>query len=1104
MKRIFGFLLMCVVCSTALAQTSKGFLVGTVADPNGAIVPNASITITNTATGAQRTTVSQDNGTYRFDAIDPGTYNLTITAGGFADTRSENIVVASAQTAEVNLQLSVSGAAATVDVTGSDSNVQLQTTDGARVNTLEERQITELPITGLNPANLVLTLPGVVDVGQTNSGGFVQGVEFSTNGLRARSNNQLIDGLDNNDNSITGQAYQPSVRDGYSEVAILSSNYSAEYGRAGGAVVNVVTRSGTNEYHGSAYDIIQNSFLNSLSPNQRQQNFTDVPQFAENTFGGSIGGPLSFLRFGEGGPTTFSGKNRLFFFGTFQADLFRNNAVATATVPTAAGFNTLRALYPAGTNSNLDYYLGIVGANRGVTNTFTVPIRNTTTGAVINNVEFGDVATTVAQPVNTYDYITRVDYTPSERDSFTIRYLANKQNFVNQFPTVFQGFEVDVPGFTQNLYTSYTRNFSANLTNEARFGYGFFKANFTPRNAAAGQTGATFDFAGDELGTGINGVGLTTTFPQGRKFNNYQFQDTVTYTVARHTFRIGADLNLQRGSQAVPFNSRGAFLFTDSNDITIPTIPGNPPPNPSTFTINAFQNFLQGFSGAGGSIVRAFGSQFVEPDTFFQNYFINDEWRVRDDLTINLGLRYENYGTPFNQVAFPAFAGFNVPISTVVRQERDNNNFAPRFSFAYSPDFSKGSGFFGVGRLFGEKNTVIRGGFAVNYDVFFNNILGNTAAASPNVASTTILGSVVAANNPRGLANFNINQLPTGATLNPLATITSIDPNLENPQSYVYNLGIQRRLFGDLIFDVAYVGSRGLKLFINEQLNPFLGTNQPRLNTSRGSVILRTNGGDSNYNSLQTRIERGFKNGFLVRGTYTFSKTIDVANSEVFATTGGTAVGSDPFNRRTDRGLADFDVPHVGTITTLTNVPTFGVGGVPGRFLKGFVFGAIYRIQSGAVTNAYVSGTDLNGDGNSFNDRPAISNPNAPENSVAISNAASPTGYLDNNRRPINLANARYVVSRGIRTNIVGRNTLRGPRFSRLDASLARDIGYENVRFQVRFDFFNVLNQPNYLLTSDRGNVLNPLFNDAKTQPDDIVGQGGSARSGRIQLRLTF
>ena len=1103
MKFILSFLIGLLCVSASLGQTSKGFIVGKIADPNGAAIPNATVTATNAATGAVRTTTSQESGDYRLDAVDPGTYSLQISASGFTNARNDSVVVAATQTAEVNVQLSVGGATASVNVVSGESTVELQTTDGSRSNTLEQRQITELPIANLNPANLVYTLPGVSDTSQTLAGGFVQGTEFSVNGLRARANNQLIDGLDNNDNSITGQAYQPSVRDGYSEVAILQSNYSAEYGRAGGAITNVITRSGTNQFRGSAYDLIQNSAFNSLTPGQRRNSLTKPPQSAENTFGFSLGGPLFLPRFGEGGPTVYNGRNKLFFFGTFQADLLRSNSQATGIVPTVNGYNTLTSLFPTGTSPNLDYYLGIVGNNRGVTNPFSIAIRNPTTGAVINTVEFGTASTVAPQPVNTYDYITRVDYTPTTRDSFTVRYLANKQNFTNQFPTIFQGFEVDVPSLTQNLYTSYTRNFSSNVTNELRFGYGFLKAFFTPRNSAIGQSGSTIAFSGTGLGNlaaSGSGIGLSGGFPQGRRFSNYQLQDTVTYTVGRNTFRIGADLNLQRSTAQIPFNSRGALSFTASNATPVPGGTQN-----QTFTINAFQNFIQGFSGNNGSITRAFGSQEVHPNTFFQNYFINDELKVISNLTLNLGLRYENYGTPFNKVAFPAFPGFSAPISTVVQQKSDNNNFAPRFSFAYSPDFA---GAFGK-RLFGDKETVIRGGFAVNYDVFFNNILQNTAAASPNVNSATILGRTSTGTaTPRGSNAFSVTQLPINAPLNPLASVTSITPNLQNPESYVYNLGIQRRLFQNYIFDVAYVGSRGLKLFVNEQLNPFVNFSATRLNPSRGSVLLRTNGGDSNYNSLQVRFERGFKNGFLLRSTYTFSKTLDDVNSEVFATTGGTSLGSNPFNRAVDRGRADYDVPHVFTVTALYNLPTFGTEGVLKKIVNGFTVGAIYRIQSGAVANPYVGGIDLNGDGNAFNDRPAISNPNAPAKSVAFSNdfndVPSPTGYADVNGNPINLTNARYVVDYNIRTGIAGRNTLRGPRFQRLDMSLQREFGLgftrlENLRFQLRADFFNVLNIPNY--APGNSDVTSTLFNDPFTQGE---GNLGGPRTGRIQLRVTF
>lgn len=1089
--KYIGLILFCLLCAaTSFAQTSKGFVTGNVVDPNGAAVPNVNITITNTATGTTRQTVSQENGSYRLDAVDPGTYNIEASATGFNTAKNQNISVSSAQTVEVNLQLAVGGTAATVDVLAAGT-VELQTSDGSRSNTFESRQITELPVAGFNPANLVFTQPGVIDLGPTRAGGFVQGTEFSSNGLRARANNQLIDGLDNNDNSITGQAYQPSVRDGYSEVAILQSNYSAEFGRAGGTVVNVVTRSGTNQFRGSAYDIIQNSAFNSLTPGQRQQGLTKVPQQTQNTFGGSIGGPLYLPRFGEGGPAVFGGKNKLFFFGTFQADLIRSNAVATGNVPTTAGFNTLRSLFPAGTNPNLDYYLGIVGNSRGSTNPFLVPLSGGRPA-----VEFGTVSQAAPQPVNTYDYITRVDYTPSSRDTFNIRYLATKQRFTNQFPTVFQGFEVDVPSFTQNLYTNYTRNFTPNLTNELRFGYGFVNVNFTPRTDNGGPQ---ISFAGQGLGAGgITAVGQATTFPQGRRFNNYQFQDTITYTIGNNTFRTGADVNLQRASQVVPFNTRGTFTFSGNN------------------AINALSNFIDGVSGVGGSINRSFGSPVVFPNSFFQAYFINDEWKVRSNLTLNLGLRYENYGTPFNKAAFPAFAGFGAPITTVVKQKADKNNFAPRFSFAYSPSFKNRF----VNTIIGEKDTVIRGGFAVGYDIFFNNILGNTAASSPNVRGIQLLGRT---GGSRGIPAL-ITALPSNAPFSSTAPITSIDANLQNPESYVYNLGIQRRIRQDYILDVAYVGSRGLKLFINEQLNPFAGFGLRRVNPAFGGVTLRTNGGDSNYNSLQVRFERGFKNGFLLRSTYTFSKAIDDVNSEVFVTSGGSSVSSDPSNRRTDRSVATYDVPHVFTLTGLFNVPTFGAEGIARKIFNGFTLGAIYRLQSGGVETPYVGGIDLNGDGNVFNDRPQLNNPSAPSNSVAFFDGNTSTGYSDVNGNPINPSNARYlvvnpsdvnpdVVGFVTRTGVAGRNTLRGPIFNRLDMSLQREFGiggsrFETLRFQVRADFFNVLNIPTY--GPGNGDVTDPLFNNPYTfNPalgDTTNGgaSGGTRRTGRFQLRLTF
>ncbi len=1069
----------------AVTQTSKGFVVGNVVDQNGASVANASIKITNLQTGVVRNTVADSDGNFRIDAVDPGLYALEAAGQGFKTAKVDQIDIKAAQTVNLQVRLEVGMPTEEVIITAG-TDLLIQDSDGSRVNTLNEREIRDLPVLGLNPVNLVFTLPGVADVGGQNglAGGFVQGTEFSINGLRPRSNNQLVDGLDNNDNSITGQSYQPGVRDAYSQVTVLGGDYSAEFGRAGGAVVNVITRSGTNEFHGSVYDIIQNSAFDALTPGQKAQSgLTKVPQFSQNTFGFSFGGPIL--------------KNNLFFFGTFQADLVRAGAVTgRAIVPTQAGFDQLRALFPAGTSSNLDRYLGIVGDLRGVTNVISVPL-----GGGRPDIEFGTATRQSAQPVNTYDYLTRIDWTPSTTNSFSFRYLATKQLFSNQFPdpstgvtgSQFPGFEIDVPSLTQNFYASQTHVFSPRTLNEFRFGYGRVNLFFGPRDLTLVSSGPQFIFSGTQVST----IGLSQSFPQGRIFNNYQFQDTVTHTTGNHTLRAGVDILVQRGKQFVPINTRGTLTFAPGGEF--PT----------------FGNFVDGFSGVGsGAAAKVFGPGTSFPDVTRQAYFINDIWKVRPNLTLNFGLRYEEFGAVANNAPFPAFTGFDAPLQTRVEQQRDRNNWGPRFSFAYSPQFESGI----LGWISGENRTVIRGGFAINYDVFFNNILSNILATSPNSLGTTLTGATVGG---RGIANFTVDSLPTMVVANPQAAQNTIPPNLKNPQTYVWNLGIQSELPWHNIMDLAYVGTRGTRLFINEQLNPGIAdsTNpNRRAFASRGSVIARTNAGDSVYHGLQARLERSFRNNFLYRATYTFSKTIDNTNSEVFVTTGGSSVGSDPFNRRADRGVADFDVPHVFTLSGLWNIPSFG-SGFWREVTGGFLLSGIWRYQSGNVASPFVFGLDLNNDLTGTNDRPAIANPLAPATSVGFGNAlagafgcgASSTGFFDLDCNEVSLNGIRYVVDPAIRTGIAGRNTLRAPGYNTFDMGLQRSFKVpftpmEQDRFEIRFEYFNVFNTPIFrfevggLSDSD---VTNPFFNQPHLNSGVSVGFTG-ARSGRLQLRYVF
>ncbi|HJZ66650.1 MAG TPA: TonB-dependent receptor, partial [Blastocatellia bacterium] len=527
--------------NSVLAQSSKGIIVGTITDPSGAVVDGATVKITNKATNIVRETKTTGEGGYRLDAVDPGIYKVEASAGGFKTLSRDNVLVEAAQSATINFALEVGAQTEVVNVSA-DSTVILQKQDGARASTLESRQIVDLPVAGLNPVNLVFTLPGVTNPGVL-AGGFVQGTEFNINGLRARANNQLIDGADNNDNSITGQQIQPGLRDGFKEVSVLGGNNSAEYGRAGGAVINVVTRSGTNQFHGSVYDVIDTSALSSLSAGQKaNEGLTSVPVYIQNSFGFSFGGPIK--------------KDKLFFFGTFQPTRTRIGAAnGSAVIPTEQGFNTLRSLFPQGASANLDRYLGVVGSLRGSTNVFNVPL-----GGGRPDIQFGTVSAAAPAPINTYDLLGRVDWTPTEKDSVAARYLFNDQIVTNQFPTPFAGFAVDVPSRVQNFYANYTRILSPFMTNEFRFSYGRFNVLFGAQDPAALTFGPQFLFAGAPIsGVGILG-GLTTTFfPQGRVFNNYQFQDTITYTRGAHTIRAGTDLMRQIAKQFVPFNAQGTL-----------------------------------------------------------------------------------------------------------------------------------------------------------------------------------------------------------------------------------------------------------------------------------------------------------------------------------------------------------------------------------------------------------------------------------------------------------------------------------------------------------------------------------------------------------------
>ncbi|HEY6403979.1 MAG TPA: TonB-dependent receptor, partial [Blastocatellia bacterium] len=706
------------------------------------------------------------------------------------------------------------------------------------------------------------------------------------------------------------------------------------------------------------------------------------------------------------------------------------------------------------------------------------------------------------------------------------------------------GADFGLPGFTtsqanrfQNFLISETHVFSPSVTNEVRLSYNRIALAFPldPSN----QLGLTLPNIGIDGVSDVAGaeydIGIQTNLPQGRIANNYVIQDTITYLRGSHTFRGGFDLLKQRSRQFAPINERGSLAYNAGGIYTAGSVAN---------TYTGLANYIDDFSGSGGAANRDFGTPSYYPELFRQAYFFQDRWRVSDLLTLTLGLRYENFGNPVNSLRTAAFTGlFNVdpvtfqgPYSQPSKAADDNNNFAPTIGVAFSPSFQSGV----LGAIFGERKTVIRSGYQIGYDSFFNNIASNAATSSPNVVATRNIAPSDDDSASRGFANLS-GLLPTVARpLSPLDAQTLVDPNLVNPYYQRWSLGIQRELPGSLIIDVSYVGSKGTKLYLNEDRNPlvtpnlrvtpaaFTGSttctpNTPdclisgRLDNLQGGRTIRANSGSSIYHAGQLSVQRRITKGLGVTGSYTYSKLID-NGSEIFAST-GLSNSSLPIiphffgGERNERAVSLFDRTHRAIFTYVYDLPFMrDQQGALGRIVGGWQLSGITTFESGTpftVTN----GQDSNGFAGN-NDRPDF-NPNGQEGVRAVPSTSSPTGYVnpDAGNAPIDPSTARYIglPSGSRRTGTLGRNTERTKGINNFDFTVQKEVRVrEGLGVQFRTEFFNIFNHPQYgsqsvspfapntagpaanVFTSPAGQFLQPQFGD------------GGGRVIRYLLKLTF
>lgn len=1122
----------------ALGQTSRGTVAGTVTDPNGAVIAGAEVTLTSAATKVSRTTTTNGEGLYRFEAVDPGTYSVKVTATGFGEVVSTGIEVRANQTSDVPSQMTLAGQIETVNV-AADAGQLLQVEAPVRGGNIDKVKITELPVAGRNPVALALTLPGV----STNRFGFGVGT-FSVNGSRGRSNNFLIDGTENNDISVAGQGFQITNPDAVQEVSVQTSNYDAEFGRAGGAVVNTITKSGTDDFHGSIaylFDVTRDDAItNTQSLSAAIRDRGHPPRGTEQYYAGTIGGPVLIPRFGQGKSLwSYDGRQRTFFFAAWQEQFRSASTQASRVVLSQTGRNQLRSLFAPGVNPRVDLLMDVTRQIVGESNFINIAIGDRPGCPAPCNIQFGTGSLFVPQTYRERQAQFRIDHKLGENDQLSIRYLFDDQKDPLGGGITFPGFGTANNNTFQNLLLTETHIFSPSWTNEARLAYNRILIDF-PLNPddPLGRVLPRFDIST------LSQFGVATNLPQGRVANNYVFQDTVTHVRGNHTFRFGLDLLQQRSRQFAPIVERGLLTFRASGNFT------------------ALANYIDNFAGSGGGTQRDFGSPRYYPFLFRQAYFAQDRWRISDSTTLTLGLRYENFGNAINTLQTAAFTGlFNVnpvtftgPYSQPNEVEDDKNNFAPTFGLAYSPSFQSGL----LGRIFGDRQMVIRMGYQLGYDSFFNNIASNAATSSPNVVATAI-PSVVNAGAPRGLSNVT-GALPlTPRPLSPLDSQTLVVANLVNPYYQRWSVGFQRELPGNLVIDASYVGSKGTKLYINEDMNPsvpivanafnpgiqritppgFTGSTTCTPNTAgclisgrfdnlQGSRLIRTNGGSSNYHSGQVLVTRRFTNGFSLSSAYTWSKLID-NGSEVFGVADTNLPQQSSFpsifgGQAAERAVSFFDRTHRFSLTYVYELPFMrDQRGFVGHLLGGFQISGVTTFETG-VPLTVINGQDADSIGGNL-DRPDF-NPNGqtgvravPAIATATVNpcgvAVGATFYTnpDAGSACINPANAQYIglLAGTGRRGTLGRNTLRTPGQNNWNVNLLKRINVGEAKFvEMRAEFYNVFNHPQYgtasvspfspasagvpanVFTSAAGQFLHPEFSD------------GGGRVIRYQLKFAF
>jgi outer membrane receptor protein involved in Fe transport len=1070
------------------AQTSLGILVGVVRDQSGAVVPTATVTIVGNEDGISRTIVTQADGAYRIEALRPENYTVKATKSGFSVFTAKDVIVTPSDTTTYDVKLSVGGSSETVSVEA--DSISIDTENGQLTGVVNSTDITKLPIFSLSPYELATTVPGAQIVADS---GFSNGQSLQVNGARPRANNFLLDGQEINDVAIAGQAFQPDIPDSFQNVSVLTSAASAEFGRAGGGVVNLISKGGTNAYRGEVYERYAGSGLNALGGLERGGT-TPKARFDQHTYGFTAGGPIF--------------KNKLFAFGGLEMKRFYGRLVGSLLeFPDANGYAQLQAIAAAAPTSStpqaaaqvalLDNFLNGNGTFNYQTAYNAVPGHTTVntnvgpqpgcpaSGCIITENFFQRPFPSANRPDTQWTY--RIDYTPWQKDSFMARYLHDRSSsnpdFLNS-PGALIGFDTEQGGPAELGEGEWTHIFTANLLNE-------FRVSETRINFAFEATPQTLANPLQHVASlgigGLPALGPNQNFPQGRGEDLYQFQDTVGWTKGRNSMRLGFDIGRQLEKDLVSQNAIGTLSFAAGGTYN-----------------TSLGNFLQNQLGPSGTATITFGNTRIDPHDWRTGLFIQDDIKLSADLTVNFGLRYDYLTNPENSLPYPAVDPTNplgiitlntsgVAVANPIKVQNVKTDISPRFGFAYSPH---------NGGLLGDGKFVVRGGFGIFYDSDFSNFVTNAAQTSPNAVANQLIQTT-----GNGLPNAT-SLIPTiPKVLSLQSTVEVVPENMVNPTTYQYNLGIERQFVGNMFFAIRYVGNIGTKLFANQQFNYVNGVTGQRLTPAYGEDVIRGNYANSNYNSLQIEGSHLFSHGFQIRGNYTYSKDLDDASEIFTGSSSATSFAANlaPGGFQQDWGPSAYDHRHYFVATYVWSPAGFRSSNSLANTLLGVVsrnwtLSGDTKLQSGTYST-FGANVDTNGDSSAANDRPIIGNASAPITTGAIDGhfitGGTPGVYYDlaaHNATPSSLVvdspgSVHWLVpydpNNQYLSQEIGRDSYQNPGLFLSDLALEKGFtfipGHERYKALIRVEAQDFLNHNNTnILNTTVNNIGNGLFLNRK------------------------